>query len=401
MKTKKKILIFCDRNSHRAPRLFNEVDALKEDYEIVLAGDQQPPIVDSNQFIDVSQETLFKSFHKVKSNSIVEKIDNQIKKFRVLFLSIFLGNFKGLRSLYNFRFFLIYNRLKKEKFDILLCHHISSLPICYLLAKRQNAKLVVNLHEYYPKEFNDQKNWKKIEAYWEKICFNFLSKSDLNLCVNRSITEEYVKNFELDENKFLDYINSKPFIELAPSKVNSKELKLIHHGAAIPSRQLDKMIDMMNYLPDNYTLTFMLVPSNPKFYEELRQKESERIRFEAVVPVNEIPKKINEFDIGVYLLSPSNLNEELALPNKFFEFIQGRLCLAIGPSKEMSRLVQDNGIGVVSNDYNPQNLALAINKLTVERISEMKLKSNKLSKKLNAEKGAEELRNRFNRLYAQ
>ena len=45
MCTGKKILIVCERNSHRAPRLFNEFLALEKDFDLMIAGDHSTPAV--------------------------------------------------------------------------------------------------------------------------------------------------------------------------------------------------------------------------------------------------------------------------------------------------------------------------------------------------------------------
>ena len=64
--------------------------------------------------------------------------------------------------------------------------------------------------------------------------------------------------------------------------------------------------------------------------------------------MHELPRMANDYDVGLYLLPPTNFNQRYALPNKFFEFIQGRLAIAIGPSPEMAKLVErSNADGVI------------------------------------------------------
>ena len=80
-----------------------------------------------------------------------------------------------------------------------------------------------------------------------------------------------------------------------------------------------------------------------------------------------------------------------ALPNKFFEFIQARLAIAIGPSPEMARLVKQYNLGIVSQDFTPKSMAESLNSLTKEQIRQYKENANQTAKILNAEREGEKL----------
>jgi hypothetical protein len=57
-------------------------------------------------------------------------------------------------------------------------------------------------------------------------------------------------------------------------------------------------------------------------------------------------------------------NLKYILPNKFFEFIQARLAVAIGPSVEMKRLVKEWDCGIVAANFEAKSMAAEINRLT-------------------------------------
>ena len=84
---------------------------------------------------------------------------------------------------------------------------------------------------------------------------------------------------------------------------------------------------------------------------------------------------INEYDIGLYLLNPSGFNNEMALPNKLFEFIHARLAVAIWPSPEMARVVKEYDLGVVSDEFSIPSMAKHLNALGVENITHFKIYS--------------------------
>ncbi|MBK7701065.1 MAG: hypothetical protein IPJ39_21260 [Saprospiraceae bacterium] len=90
---------------------------------------------------------------------------------------------------------------------------------------------------------------------------------------------------------------------------------------------------------------------------------------------------ISKYDIGLYILEPTNFNNGMALPNKMFEFIQARLAIAIGPSPEMKSLVEEYNLGVVSADFDSKGLAISLNNLTHQNIIDFKRIVMKLRRK--------------------
>jgi len=96
----------------------------------------------------------------------------------------------------------------------------------------------------------------------------------------------------------------------------------------------------------------------------------------------------NSYDVGLYLLPPRNFNQRNALPNKFFEFIQARLAVAVGPSPEMAGLVRRHGCGVVAADFTPEALAAELNSLDANQIVGFKLASNAAAAGLSADRNA-------------
>ncbi|HEX8399466.1 MAG TPA: hypothetical protein VF644_18675, partial [Pyrinomonadaceae bacterium] len=93
--------------------------------------------------------------------------------------------------------------------------------------------------------------------------------------------------------------------------------------------------------------------------------------------------------VGIYSLAPTNFNNKYALPNKLFEFIQGRLAICIAPSPEMVRIVKEFDLGIVADDFTPQAIAAAIKSLTTEKITRFKAQSDKSARELSAENNRE------------
>ncbi len=69
---------------------------------------------------------------------------------------------------------------------------------------------------------------------------------------------------------------------------------------------------------------------------------------------------MNACDVGVFCMPPININARYALPNKFFDFVQARLAVGVGPAEEMARLTEKLGLGVVSTDFSEASFTEAL-----------------------------------------
>jgi hypothetical protein len=175
----------------------------------------------------------------------------------------------------------------------------------------------------------------------------------------------------------------------------SGKIQLVHHGNAMPGRELERMIDIMNFLDVGYSLTFYLVvqEKNLNYYNlliERAKSTNKEIYFKEPIPTTDIPFELNSYDIGIYILPPTNINNKYALPNKLFEFIQARLAIAIGPSPEMARVMNKYNLGVVSEEFTSQSLAKKIGSLDREDIIKYKNNSNTAASILSSKKSVDQ-----------
>jgi glycosyltransferase involved in cell wall biosynthesis len=273
--------------------------------------------------------------------------------------------------------------LASRKFDLVIANEIDALP--FALRAAPHAKVLLDCHEYAPREMEDLFVWRFLyKRFKEYLCNKYMSRCHRVTTVCDGIADEYERNFGIRPAVITNAVD---YIAIEPSSVDEKQIRLIHHGGAIPSRRIELMIEMMAMLDERFTLTLMLVKSDLEYYRKLVQQSAgnPRIIFREPVPLADIVSEINRYDIGVYILEPNSFNNKHALPNKFFEFVQARLAIAIGPSPEMAGLVQAHDLGVVAADFNPQTLASELNKLTPEKIQYYKQRSCEAAKLLSSE----------------
>jgi hypothetical protein len=208
--------------------------------------------------------------------------------------------------------------------------------------------------------------------------------------VSDSIAEHYISTYGIP----CEVITNAPFfVGQIPSPVRADSIRLVYHGGTNASRSLDSMFQLMGKLDQRFSLDLILVPNNPSVFESLREKAAThtRVRLLPPVPVEEITRRLNQYDLGLYMLNSSVRNQEWALPNKLFEFVQARLGVAIWPSPEMVRLVKAYGFGIVAEDYSVETMAQALNALRTEDVQRFKQASHAAARILSAEVNKERM----------
>lgn len=307
-----------------------------------------------------------------------------------------IGSIFLLSGLFESAYKIIYDfpdlrkHLKSRRFDLIVANDIESLPLAFKIKKTE--KILFDAHEFAPRHFEDKLVWRIFFQRFNKyLCKKYLPLVDEMITVGTGLANEYAAHYPV---KPIVVTNANYYSNLAPTPVDEKKIRLIHHGAANPSRQLEIMIEMMNYLDDRFTLDLMLLTptiANKKtrgYLDSLKNSIKDNPRIKIVPPVksSEVVNFIHPYDMGIFLLPPINFNYANTLPNKLFDFIQARLAIGIGPTPEMASLVNRYDLGVVSGDFTPQSLAKKINALTVADLDSFKKNADNAALELSAEK---------------
>ncbi|MEO0404814.1 MAG: glycosyltransferase [Bacteroidota bacterium] len=392
MSSKKKILLICDANLPRAPRVRMAYEALKEDFHFTMAGYDAPP------YQDVDYIRLPKK-KKAARKSITWHLGYPaiFRKFFSVFVKIYLkatAQKEDKRSIKD-QYISLFNNVDC---DLIINHHLNTLEMAVALKERLGVPLVSNLHEYYPREFEDQEVWLKYEAPKKLfICQTFLPKADKVFSVCEGIKQEYLANFGVDS---IVIRNDKPYQNIEPKTLDPDgPIRLIHHGAALRSRKLHHLIEAVAGL-EGFELDLMLLPTQQDYFDELKDQSSRCANInivQAVMP-DQIIEFISNYDVGVYILEPTNFNQQMALPNKLFEFIQARLAIAITPNEEMARIVNEYELGEVSKDYTPSSFRELLSELDHNSISRFKVNANKHARELSSEVTQQTIRDTIKQL---
>jgi hypothetical protein len=345
------------------PRVDRQIEALRSRFDVVAAG-LRPPAYDDVEFVDLSTPSLGLR-------------DGAAGVARLLVGRHESAYWKHPRNR------AVLERLRGVAADVVVANEVAVLPVAACLG----PPVVLDAHEYAPEEFSERLWWRRLVApYVRWQCRRYLPEVAAMTTVSEGIAEAYEREFGV---RPVVVTNAPRYADLEPGPVR-EPVRVLHHGAAHRGRGLEEMVRLGDLLDERFTLDFVLVEGAPGFRDELiaRARHNPRVRFPPPVPMRKLVSLANGYDIGVYSLLPSNFNQRHALPNKLFEFVQGRLAVAVGPSPEMAALVRRYGCGVVAPTFEPESLAAELNALDADAIAGFKRASHLAAAELCAERNA-------------
>ncbi|MDD9937415.1 MAG: hypothetical protein OXT09_27640, partial [Myxococcales bacterium] len=105
-----------------------------------------------------------------------------------------------------------------------------------------------------------------------------------------------------------------------------------------------------------------------------------------------LPAALNAYDMEIFLLEPTPFHHVRSLPIEFFEAVQGRLALAIGPSPDMAELVREHRMGVIASDFRARSMVRRLRRLTLEELTAQKHHAHAVAERYSDRIVAEQLR---------
>lgn len=283
----------------------------------------------------------------------------------------------------------IFHRLRALEFDAVVANEVSALPMAVRVAA--GRPVIFDAHEWAIEEQAEKRWWRLLMApYVDTLLRDAAPAIAGAMTVSPGIASLYRERYGIE---CALVTNAPPEAALEPSAVG-ETIGMVHHGIAERARRLEVMAAGVAAAGEPWALDLMLVGGDAAYLQRVTSTTADLPNVQVVEPVSprEITRTINAYDVGVYLLRDRQVNQRLALPNKFFEFVQARLAVVVGPSPEMASLVRRYGFGVVADDFTAEALQRALSGLTREDIERMKLAAHRAAPLLSASANEEVVR---------
>ena len=262
--------------------------------------------------------------------------------------------------------------LKTKKFNLIYCNDFDTLVITYLFKKRYNFKIIYDSHELWTERKGAKKTIihrfvNSIESKLEKY---IIKRCDAVITVSEGIAKELSKRYNIKKPyviRNLDEIREIPSYQdrmMLRDKLNipRNAILLIYQGGLADARGIPELIEAMDKLPKNIHLLLM-----GKYLSENSSKmlkRNNRIHYIGMIPQEELFYYTAIGDIGVVPTRISNiLNHKLAFPNKFSQYMNAGLVLALYKTEESEKVIKQCKCGVVFEPESSKNIISAVGKI--------------------------------------
>jgi glycosyltransferase involved in cell wall biosynthesis len=245
--------------------------------------------------------------------------------------------------------------------DVIHANDFDTLPAGWLLARALGARLVYDAHELYTLQERDPPRLHR--AVVRRLERSLARRADAVVTVNEPIARELQAILRLSTRPLV-VLNCPASTPRTTSDAVGTPLRSVYQGAVGHGRSLDDLLDAAS-ATEGVHVTLRIVGIDTVGL----RAEVERRELDGVVTVAEpveptdLVAALAEFDVGIIVTRPLTRNDELAAPNKLFEYLMAGLAVA-GPNLPgIAAIIEGDDVGVTFDPGVSASLAAALTAL--------------------------------------
>jgi glycosyltransferase involved in cell wall biosynthesis len=235
----------------------------------------------------------------------------------------------------------VYKHFSHSDASVINAHSVAVLPVCYLLSRKLNAKLIYDTHEL---ETQTEGSRGAQGFIFDMIERTLIARCDAVFVVNESIAEWYRQQRPLRSDPVV--VRNIPFTNPSEHPVDMRQLLsippssrlFIHVGNLIRGRNIDAILDAFSSPGIAAHVVFL---GNGPLAPLVRQRATfhSNIHLLPPVPPEEVVSYVAGCDAGLCLIEASCLSYALSLPNKALEYIKAGIPFFFTDLPEVRRLL--------------------------------------------------------------
>ncbi|MCL2024356.1 MAG: glycosyltransferase [Coriobacteriia bacterium] len=262
--------------------------------------------------------------------------------------------------------------------DVVVASDLYALKSAGLVSQRLDVPLVFDSYEFFEGYFDNhyaQREANRLLKKWVPRASALLSP-----CPLKPLGNLYAR-----ARREIVIANSAPWEEVTPTALHEPIRLLSQSGIRRASGEL-LMVQAMQYLRDKATLTVQGRSVDPAYLAEIEDTIA-RHGLEDVVTLtgafdpSEGVRCANAFDIGtVTRPSPLSRNNDIARPNRFYNYLNAGLACAVGNTTGFRTFSGMDEFGILLDTTSPETIARDLRPLleNPEQIAHMKYRAKEL-----------------------
>lgn len=260
-------------------------------------------------------------------------------------------------------FFLLFGKAQR-----IHANDLDTLLPAWLVARLLRRELVYDTHEYFL-GVPEIQNRKLVKKVWKTIESTIFPKLHSVITVNDSIAKLYEKEYGVKlvvmRNIPLRFPGKISPVSRDDLGVYESDFLLILQGAGINvDRGAEEAVHMMSYLEG----CRLIIAGSGDVIDSLKKiSQDEGIRGKVIflpkMNYSELIRVTACCNLGLTLDKDTNINYRFSLPNKLFDYVHAGVPVFASNLPEVSKIIEQYGVGIITPDHNPEKMAALVNDL--------------------------------------
>lgn len=274
---------------------------------------------------------------------------------------------------YNLRLFF---SLLFTKTDAVCAIDLDTIVPCYYISRLKKIPRVYDAHELFT-ELKEVISRPRIHRTWSWVERRYVPRYRNGYTVSESIAKEFNRRYGVQ----YACIRNMPLLR-EQEPVQTAEPFILYQGAVNEARGFEQLVPALGMVPCP-----TVICGDGNFMPQLKQlvKDnglSQKIELKGMLPPGELPAIARRAKIGLAVSEKEGLNQYLALPNKFFDYIHAGLPQVTMDFPEYRRINEQYEVAVLIDELKPGIIAAALNKLLTDTVLYDRLRQNCLKARL-------------------
>lgn len=291
------------------------------------------------------------------------------KKFKQKRVRCWFNKGKLFYFEYNLR--LIYY-LFFRKMDAVCAIDLDTMIGCHTISFFKRKRRIYDAHELFT-ELKEVISRPLVYRMWSSVEKRLVPKFKWGYTVSKSIAAEFNKRYGVQ----YETIRNIPLLDMSAQPDDTVQEKFIlYQGAVNEGRGFEYLIPAMKRVNCK-----LVVCGDGNFMPQLKQlirdhRVEDKIELRGMLPPAELIAISSRAYIGLALAEKEGLNQYLALPNKFFDYMHAGLPQLTMNYPEYVAINKEYEVAVLIDDLAPERIAAAINNLLTDIVLHSRLREN-------------------------
>lgn len=257
-----------------------------------------------------------------------------------------------------------------RKMDAVCAIDLDTIIPCHTVSVFKGIPRIYDAHELFT-GLKEVVTRPAVQKLWMQVEKKLVPKYKWGYTVSESIADEFRKRYGVQYQT----IRNVPVLHELDKNISTERF-LLYQGAVNEARGFEFLVPAMKQVKCKLVIcgdgNFM-----PRLKELIREHQVEdRVELKGMLSPEELRQISQKAYAGIALAENTGLNQYLALPNKFFDYIHSALPQVTMNYPEYRRINGQFEVAVLIDDLAPQRIADTLNNLLDDSVLHDRLKDN-------------------------